>query len=84
MAASCISPWTPQPTIVAVRESLRARTLAATPVAAAVRNAVTLPDSITASGSPVPASARTTIPWMVGSPNRRGLAGKLAFVFAAK
>ena len=74
----------PQPTIVAVRASARARCFAATPVAAPVRNAVTLPDSITASGSPFSASARTTSPWIVGRPKRRGLPGKFPLVFAAK
>ena len=49
-AASWTSPWTPQPTIVAVRESRRARNFAATAVAAPVRRAVTLAESITASG----------------------------------
>ena len=62
MAASWISPWTPQPTIVAVRASGRARSLAATAVAAPVRNAVTLPESMIASGWPVLASASTTVP----------------------
>jgi hypothetical protein len=42
-----------------------------------------LPESMTASGTPVLASARSTVPWMVGRP-RRELAGKFAFVLAAK
>ena len=70
--------------MVADRASGRARNFAATAVAAPVRNAVTLPESITARSSPVRASARTTVPWIVGRPYRRALSGKFAFVFAAK
>jgi hypothetical protein len=62
----------------------RARYFAATAVAAPVRNAVTLAESIIARGSPVSASARTTVPRMVGRPKRCGLSGKFAFVLAAK
>jgi len=60
------------------------RTAAATAVAAAVRNAVIAIESMTARGRPVTASHRTTTPWIVGSPCRAPLCGKLAFVFAAK
>ena len=84
IAASWISPWTPHPTTVAARESARARCFAATAVAAPVRRAVTLAESIIARGSPVSASASTTVPRMVGRPKRRGFSGKLAFVLAAK
>ena len=62
IAASWISPWTPQPTIVAVRASGRAKNFAATAVAAPVRSAVTLPDSMTARGVPFAASASTIVP----------------------
>ena len=83
MAATWMAPWT-HSRQVAVRASRRARNFAATAVAAPVRSAVTLPESITASGAPVVASASTTVPWMAGSPTRRGFSGKLAFVLAAK
>jgi hypothetical protein len=53
-------------------------------VAAPVRRAVTLAESIIARGSPVSASASTTVPRMVGRPKRAGFSGKLAFVLAAK
>jgi len=39
---------------------------------------------MTASGVPFAASASTIVPWMVGSPHRRGLSEKLALVLAAK
>src|SRR5262249_19570691 len=84
IAASCSSPCTPQPTMVALRESARAKNFAATAVAAPVRRAVTLPESMMASGVPLAASARTIVPWIVGSPHRRGLSEKLPLVFAAK
>ena len=48
--------------MVAVRASPRARYFAATAVAAPVRNAVTLPDSMTASGVPLVASANMMVP----------------------
>ena len=84
MAASWISPCTPQPTTVATRDSGRARYFAATAVAAPVRSAVMLPESITASGSPWLASNNTTVPWIVGRPNVFGFSGKFALVLAAK
>ena len=62
----------------------RARNVAATAVAAPVRSAVTLPESMMASGVPLAASASTIVPRIVGSPHRRGLSEKLALVFVAK
>ena len=73
---SCARAWPPQPQISAVLLFVRARYLAATAVAAAVRSAVIDIESMTARGCPVTASHRTTTPWMVGSPCRGPLCGK--------
>jgi hypothetical protein len=83
-ARNCAGAWPPQPQMSAVLEFFRARYLAATAVAAAVRSAVMAIESMTASGWPVTASHRTTTPCMVGSPCRAPLCGKLALVLAAK
>ena len=77
-------PCSPHPQMVATEDSGRARCFAATAVAAPVRRIVISMESITASGWPCPASARTITPWMAGRPNRRGLAEKFPFTFAAK
>ena len=77
-------PWAPQPQISAVSQFFRARYFVATAVAAAVRSAVSAIESMMASGRPLEASLRTRTPWIVGSPWRVPLCGKLALALAAK
>src|SRR5215472_14566342 len=84
MARTWNAAWTPQPITPRDREPGFARYFTATAVAPAVRNAVRVPDPITASGNPVSASASVTTPWMVGRPRAPGFSGKLPFTFAAK
>jgi len=73
----------PQPTRVRVDAEALARCLAATPVVAPVRSAVTSAESMIASRRPFAASNSRIAPWIVGRP-RAGLPGKLALVLAAK
>ena len=62
----------PAPNTARDRASRRLRASTATAVAAAVRSAVTRPDSMIASGWPVAPSNSCTRPTMLGSPSRAG------------
>ena len=81
-ASSCVCASTPAPSRQARRSSPAARCRTATPVTAPVRMAETTVPSITASGSPVSRSDRSTSALARGSPRRAGLSGTLGIHFS--